>query len=179
MKNVVSWFLQVVAKTVHPSISDDNILKYSAQSFHVCTVMLLDDIGQNIHYIKKWLIILLHSYQICLQNAKLFAILHNTAMCVNSSAISTLYYIQTLSHLMLRTLLANMAIWENILIPSLIQVVNLLHPQLNFAILPDLPASCWRFCPLFLMLCCLVSVWFNELHMCSPIFVHSCGHYNI
>jgi hypothetical protein len=51
--NKISEVLQSVAKTCHPDLSRDEIMRFSSHSIRVWAVVLLDEAGMNPNFIKS------------------------------------------------------------------------------------------------------------------------------
>ncbi len=89
--NKISEVLQSVAKTCHPDLSRDKIMRFSSHSIRVWAVVLPDEAGMNPDFIKSRLRWMGDSYRLYLRDTVILQINHINALERASDEFSTLF----------------------------------------------------------------------------------------
>ncbi len=89
--NKISEVLQSIAKTCHPNLSRDEIMRFSSHSIRVWAVVLLDEAGMNPDFIKSQLCWMGDSYRLYLRDTAILQIKHINALERASDEFSTLF----------------------------------------------------------------------------------------
>ncbi len=78
--NKITEILQSVAKTCHPNLSRDEIMRFSSHSIRVWAVVLLHEAGMNPDFIKSQLRWMGNSYRSYLQDTAVLQTKHISAL---------------------------------------------------------------------------------------------------
>jgi hypothetical protein len=89
--NKIAEVLQSVAKTCHPDLTRDKIMRFSSHSIRVWAVTLLDEAGMNPDFIKPQLCWMGDSYRLYLQDTAILQSKHITALEHSSNDFMALY----------------------------------------------------------------------------------------